>query len=262
MTDSPSNGPSNIPAKRYRLTVEYDGGPFVGWQRQANGPSVQQSLEEAVTAYCGEEALVQGAGRTDAGVHARAQVAHVDIARGDPPEKVMAALNAHLRKVPVAVTDCALVSEDFHARFSAIGRTYEYLILNRRAPPALEAGRVWHVGTPLDAAAMAAGAAHLLGHHDFSTFRASECQAASPEKTLDVLTVQRLGEVIAIRAEARSFLHHQVRNIVGTLALVGRGKWTPGDVAAALAAKDRSAGGPTAPPQGLYLTGVVYEDDI
>jgi len=244
---------------RYKLTIEYDGGPFQGWQRQDNGPSVQETLESAVFALSGEETLVQGAGRTDSGVHALAQVAHVDISKDFPADTVRDALNHHVRPHPVSVLSAKIVDEDFHARFSATGRAYLYRILNRRAAPALDRGRVWWYAAPLDADAMHDAAQHLVGHHDFTTFRASECQAKSPEKTLDKLNVSRAGEEIHIVAEARSFLHHQVRNIAGTLQLVGTGKWRPRDVAKALAAKDRAAGGPTAPPDGLYLTRVDYD---
>jgi len=245
---------------RFKLTLEYNGGPYVGWQRQDNGPSIQQSLEEAVFAFCGERVEVAGAGRTDAGVHATGQVAHIDLStdRFDA-NTVMKAVNAHLRPAPIAVLAAEPVPDDFHARFSATGRAYRYALVNRRAPLALETGKAWHVGRPLDAEAMQAGAERLVGHHDFTTFRAVQCQAKSPVKTLDVLTVSRWGERIEIVAEARSFLHHQVRNIVGTLKLVGEGKWTPDDVARALDARDRAAGGPTAPADGLYLTGVRYD---
>ena len=243
---------------RYRLLLEYDGGGFVGWQRQANGPSVQESVERAVHGFCGETVTVFGAGRTDAGVHALGQVAHVDIARPTDADTVRDAINAHLRPLPVVVLAAEAVPAAFHARFSAVERAYLYRIVNRRAPLALAHGRAWHVPGPLDAVAMHEAAQVLVGRHDFSTFRASLCQAKSPVKTLDLLSVARDGEEIAVRARARSFLHHQVRNIVGTLKLVGEGKWTREDVAAALAARDRAKGGPTAPPEGLYLTEVAY----
>ena len=243
---------------RFKLTIEYDGTPFVGWQRQDNGPSVQGALEAAARGYCQVDALVQGAGRTDAGVHAFGQVAHVDLPRNDPPDIVAKALNAHLRPNPISVVRAELVGEDFHARFSATGRAYEYRILNRRAPPSLDVNRVWWVSSPLDVDAMHAAAQVLVGNHDFSTFRASECQAESPVKTLDELNVSRRGEEIVITAKARSFLHHQVRNMVGTLRWVGDGKWNAGDVKRALEARDRSAGGPTAPAEGLYLVSVRY----
>jgi tRNA pseudouridine38-40 synthase len=246
---------------RYKLTLEYDGRPFHGWQRQENGLTVQEVLETAVFRLSGEECVVQGAGRTDAGVHALAQVAHVDISKDFPADTVRDALNHHVRPHPVSVLSSEIVDDGFHARFSATGRAYLYRILNRRAGPALDQGRVWWQAMALDAAAMHDAAQLLCGHHDFTTFRASECQAKSPEKTLDKLTVSRAGEEVHVVAEARSFLHHQVRNIVGTLQLVGSGKWRPRDVARALEARDRSAGGPTAPPDGLYLTRVVYGDD-
>ncbi|HEY4136122.1 MAG TPA: tRNA pseudouridine(38-40) synthase TruA [Alphaproteobacteria bacterium] len=243
---------------RYRLTVEYDGGPFVGWQRQANGLSVQQSLEEAVEAFCQERVVVHSAGRTDAGVHALGQVAHFDIAKDTNPDKVRDALNFHLRPHPIAVLQAEVAAPDFHARFSATGRAYLYRILNRRAPGVLERGHVWHVPHELDAAAMHQAAQELVGHHDFTSFRSTECQAPSPVKTLDELSVSRAGEEIHVVAKARSFLHNQVRIMVGTLKLVGDGKWSARDVGRALAAVDRTAGGPTAPPDGLYLTNVRY----
>ena len=247
---------------RYRLTVEYDGGGFVGWQRQTNGLSIQEALETAVERFCGERLTVFGAGRTDAGVHALAQVAHVDLPRQAPNDVIRGALNHHLRPHRITVLAAVPVSDDFDARLSAIGRVYLYRILNRRAPPALERGRVWPVAPPLDVAAMQAGARHLIGHHDFSTFRDSLCQAKSPVKTLDALEVTRGGEEIRVEARARSFLHHQVRNMVGTLKLVGLGQWHPDDVARALAAGDRRAGGPTAPAEGLYLVAVRYDDIV
>ena len=243
---------------RWKLIVEYDGAPFVGWQRQDNGPSVQAALEDAVFAFCGERVVAQGAGRTDAGVHAAGQVAHVDIARESSADTVRDALNFHLKPAPVAVLTAVAVGEDFHARFSAIGRAYRYRIVNRRAPLALELGRAWHLVQPLDAARMHEAAQLLVGNHDFTSFRSSICQAPSPVKTLDRLDVLRHGDAIEIVAEARSFLHHQVRNMAGTLKLVGEGKWQPRDVAAALAARDRAKAGPTAPPEGLCLERVVY----
>lgn len=243
---------------RFKLTIEYDGGPFVGWQRQTNGLSVQEALETAVTRYCQVQETVHGSGRTDSGVHALGQVAHVDLPRDDPAEKVRDALNAHLRPHPVVVRLAERVADDFHARFSARERSYLYRILNRRSPPALDAGRVWWVGAPLDAEAMHAAAQVLVGHHDFTTFRAKECQAQSPVKTLDELVVTRVGEDVQLYTRARSFLHHQVRNMAGALKLVGEGKWTADDLARALAARDRAAGGPTAPPQGLYFLRAEY----
>ncbi len=244
---------------RYRLTIEYCGAGFVGWQRQANGLSIQEALETAISRYCGEAATVFAAGRTDAGVHALAQVAHVDLARTADPDEMRNAVNYHLRPHPISVLNIERVGREFDARLSATGRHYLYRMLNRRAPPALERGRVWHVAPPLDLAAMQAGARHLVGHHDFSTFRDAQCQAKSPLKTLDALDVTGAGEEIHIAARARSFLHHQVRNMVGTLKLVGSGRWRPDDVAGALAARDRRAGGPTAPAEGLVLVAVTYE---
>jgi len=246
---------------RYRLVIEYDGAGFAGWQRQDNGPSVQATLEEAVRRFCGEAATLHAAGRTDAGVHALGQVAHLDLAEETDVDTLRDAVNFHAKPAPVAVLSAERVGDDFHARFSATRRRYLYRIVNRRAPLVLDRGRAWFVPVPLDAGAMAEGAARLVGRHDFTTFRASLCQARSPVKTLDSLDVARDGEVIEIRARARSFLHHQVRNIVGTLKLVGEGKWTADVVSAALAARDRSRGGPTAPPDGLYLTRVAYDAD-
>jgi tRNA pseudouridine38-40 synthase len=244
---------------RYKLTIEYDGTGFVGWQRQANGLSIQEALETAFQRFCGENLTVHGAGRTDAGVHALAQVAHVDLPREADPETIRSAINHHLRPHAISILAAEPARPGFDARRSAIGRVYRYRILNRRAPPALEHGRVWHVAPPLDAAAMAAGARFLVGHHDFTTFRDSMCQAKSPLKTLDSLEVSQDGEEIQIEARARSFLHHQVRNMAGTLKLVGLGRWQPEDVARALAARDRRAGGPTAPAEGLALVAVRYE---
>jgi len=243
---------------RHKLTIEYDGRGFVGWQRQENGPSVQQALERAVTRFCGENVNIFAAGRTDAGVHALGQVAHFDIDRDARPETVRDALNFHLKPEPVAVLKAETVQRDFHARFSARERAYLYRITNRRAPLALERGRTWWVPTPLDIPAMADAAQVLVGRHDFTSFRASICQAASPIKTLDTVAVVGDGEEIRIEVCARSFLHHQVRNIVGTLRRVGEGKWTAADVAAVLAARDRTKAGPTAPAEGLYLVSVSY----
>ena len=243
---------------RYKLVVEYDGGGFVGWQRQDNGPSIQGALEAAVEAFCGEAVTVQGAGRTDAGVHALGQVAHLDLGRETTADTLRDAVNHHLRPAPIAVLAAERVDQDFHARFSATGRRYLYRIVNRRAPLALARGRAWFVPAPLDAAAMHEAAQLLVGRHDFTSFRAAECQARSPVKTLDRLMVERSGEEIEVQASARSFLHRQVRNMVGSLRLVGVGKWRCADLAAALAARDRRAAGPAAPPEGLYLAGVDY----
>lgn len=243
---------------RYKLLLEYDGAPFVGWQRQDNGPSVQAAIEDAVFAFCGERVVVHGAGRTDTGVHATGQAAHLDLEREAEARTVRDALNFHLRPAPVVVLAAEAVEADFHARFSAIQRRYLYRILNRASPPALERGRVWWHPVPLEAEAMAAAGATLIGRHDLSTFRAALCQAASPVKTIDHLSVERVGETIAIEVRARSFLHHQVRNVTGSLALVGRGKWSHGDFADALAARDRRRGGPAAPACGLSLVEVRY----
>lgn len=246
-------------ARRFKLTIEYDGRDFVGWQRQDNGLSIQQALEEAIGKFCGQTALVYGAGRTDAGVHARGQVAHVDLDGDWPADTVRDAINFHLRPHPVAVLGVETAASDFHARFSARQRAYLYRITNRKAPLALDRGHSWWVPRPLDAKAMRDAAQVLVGRHDFTTFRATLCQADSPIKTLDMLDVWQDGEGIRINARARSFLHHQVRNMVGSLKLVGEGKWTVDDLRAALAARDRRAGGPTAPAAGLCLTEVVYE---
>lgn len=243
---------------RYRLTLEYDGTPFCGWQRQAGALSVQQVLEEAIARFSGETVATQAAGRTDSGVHALAQVVHFDLERGWDPLRVRDALNYHTKPHPVAVLVCEAIGEEFEARFSAKARHYEYRILNRRARPALDANRVWHVPVPLDAEPMHDAARMILGKHDFTTFRAAECQAKSPEKTLDRFAVSRQLEMIVVTASARSFLHHQVRSMVGSLKLVGEGKWKPEDFRAALDARDRSRCGPLAPPDGLYLTRVDY----
>jgi tRNA pseudouridine38-40 synthase len=248
---------------RYKLTIEYDGTPFVGWQIQAEGTSVQGALAQAVTRLTGEEAAVHGAGRTDAGVHATGQVAHVQLSRDWRPDTVRDALNAHLRPLPISVLSAERAADDFHARFSATGRRYVYRIIARRPDLALERNRAWRVLRPLDAQAMAEGAARLVGRHDFTTFRAVGCQAASPLKTLDRLEVEQValegpGMEIRVHAAARSFLHHQVRSMVGTLVKVGEGAWTPDDVTAALEAKDRTRCGPMAPSAGLYLAEVTY----
>jgi len=243
---------------RYKLIIEYDGSPFVGWQRQKNGRSVQQALEEAIAAFAQQRVTIKGAGRTDAGVHAFGQAAHFDLARDWPDDTVRDAINAHLRPEPVAVLSVEKVGEDFDARFSARKRHYLYRIVDRRAPPALERGRVWSVPASLDADTMHRAAQSLVGKHDFTTFRSSECQARSPVKTLDRLDVSRAGDEIDIRASARSFLHNQVRSMVGALKKVGEGKWPVGEVAAALAAQDRARSGPVAPAHGLYLVAVDY----
>ena len=243
---------------RYKLVIEYDGAPFVGWQVQDNGVSVQAAFEAAVAAFCGESVSVRGAGRTDAGVHALGQVAHLDLTREWDADTVRDAINAHLKPHPISVLSAEIVAATFDARFSALKRHYLYRIVNRRAPLALEAARAWRVARPLDAEAMHTAAQNLVGRHDFTTFRAAECQAKSPVKTLDRLDVERSGEHVRIHASARSFLHHQVRSMVGSLALVGEGKWSPDDLARALESRNRKACGPVAPPDGLYLVGVDY----
>jgi tRNA pseudouridine38-40 synthase len=243
---------------RYKLTVEYDGRPFAGWQIQADQLTVQGLLTSAVEALSGDKTLVQGAGRTDAGVHARAQVAHVDLAKEWNTDTIRDALNAHLRPHPIAILAAERAADDFNARSSAIRRHYLYRIVNRRADLTLDAGRAWRVPRRLDAAAMHAAAQRLVGKHDFTTFRSTECQAKSPEKTLDVLKVERDGEDIYVTSVARSFLHNQVRSMVGSLVLVGEGKWSSDDLAKALDARDRTACGPVAPPDGLYLMKVEY----
>ena len=249
---------------RYALLVEYDGGPFAGWQRQADQPSVQGAIEAALARLEPRAHTIAAAGRTDAGVHARGQVAQCDMARDWEPFRLMEALNYHLKPAPVAIRDCARVPEDWHARFSALERRYLFRVLVRRAPLTLEAGQVWQVRHPLDAAAMRQGAAHLLGRHDFTTFRSSLCQAASPVKTLDECRVEEVatgaGREIRFHLRARSFLHNQVRSIVGTLERVGAGAWPPARVQQALEARDRAACGPVCPPDGLYLTGVGYPE--
>ncbi len=248
---------------RYVLRVEYDGAPFVGWQRQADGRSVQQAIEEAARPLArGDAVEATAAGRTDSGVHATAQVVQIHLARAIAPGTLRDALNFHLKPHPVSVLAAGLAPEGFHARFSATGRAYRYRILDRRSPPALDRGRVWHIPRPLDAAAMHRAAQVLVGRHDFSSFRAASCQASGPVRTLARLDVTRQAGEIVIAAEARSFLHHQVRNMAGTLRRVGEGDWTEADVARILAAADRRAAGPTAPPEGLTLTGVTYPDGL
>jgi len=243
---------------RWRLTIEYDGGPFMGWQRQDHGPSVQQTLEEALERMTGEKATFTAAGRTDAGVHALAMPAHVDVAKPLTAHRLREGLNALVRPQPVSILGVDEVADDWHARFSCTGRRYLYRILNRRAPPALDRGRVWHIAVPLDAEAMQQGASQLIGRHDFTTFRSAQCQSDSPVKTLDMLDVSRSGEEIHIEAAARSFLHHQVRSMVGCLALVGRGQWSPDDIGKALEARDRAALGLNAPPHGLFFVDAMY----
>lgn len=243
---------------RYKLTIEYDGTPFCGWQIQDNGPSIQGALIEAIAAFSGERVGVNGAGRTDAGVHAFGQVAHVDLSKDWDTDTVRDAINAHLRPHPIAVLDAAIVASDFDARFSAVKRHYLYRIVCRRADLTLDRNRVWRVTRKLDATAMHQAAQRLIGNHDFTTFRAAECQAKSPVKTLDQLDVESAGEEISVRASARSFLHHQVRSMVGSLVQVGEGKWTADDMTRALEARDRTACGPVAPADGLYLVRVDY----
>jgi tRNA pseudouridine38-40 synthase len=245
---------------RYRLTLEYDGGPYKGFQAQGDLPTVQGAVERAVLAFSGETLRLQAAGRTDTGVHATGQVVHVDLSKDWPALTVRNALNAHLVDEAVVVLEAEVAPEGWHARFSATERRYLYRILNRPAPPALDRGRVWHVRTPLDAAAMHAAAQALVGHHDFTTFRDLACQAKSPVKTLDVAEVSRRGEEVWLSFASRSFLHRQVRSMTGTLAEVGVGRWTAQDVKAALEARDRRACGPVAPASGLSLTGVAYAE--
>ena len=246
---------------RFALTLEYDGGPFMGLQRQDHGPTVQQAVEEGVTAVTGETVTMHSAGRTDSGVHALAMRSHVDIAKAIEPFRLMEALNALLRPAPVAVLACEAVPDDWHARFSCVGRAYEYRIANRRAPLTLEKGKAWHIARELDAEAMHRAAQALVGRHDFTTFRSAHCQAKDPVKTLDRLDVRREGDRVIIEAAARSFLHHQVRSMVGTLALVGQGQWREEQVAEALVARDRAALGLNAPAEGLYFVRAIYPDE-
>lgn len=245
---------------RYRLDIEYDGRPYAGWQRQAGPRTVQEAVEQAIAAFSGERVVLRAAGRTDAGVHASAQVAHLDLTKAWRPDTIRDAINAQLRLAgdAISVLDAAEAAADFDARFSATGRRYLYRILNRRSPPALEAGRVWWVPKPLDADAMHRAALHLLGRHDFTTFRSAQCQADSPVRTLDRLDVRRTGDVIEVSAAARSFLHNQVRSMVGSLKKVGDGSWPTEGLRAALEARDRAACGQVAPPDGLCLVGVTY----
>lgn len=243
---------------RFALTLEFDGTPFMGLQRQPHGPSVQQAVEEAAQRITGEAVTLASAGRTDTGVHALAMRSHLDIAKTIVPFRLMEALNAQLRPDPIAVTQCEIVPDDWHARFTCTGRRYVYRIANRRAPLTLEKDRAWQVPQPLDAGAMHEAAQALVGCHDFTTFRSAHCQSASPVKTLDRLDVERDGEHVLIHAAARSFLHHQVRSMVGCLALVGMGRWTVERLAQALAARDRQELGLNAPPQGLYFVAATY----
>ncbi len=246
---------------RFALTLEFDGTPFMGLQRQPHGPSVQQAVEEAALAVTGEQVTLHSAGRTDTRVHARAMRSHFDVETSLAPFRMMEALNAHLRPNPIAVTDCQAVPDDWHARFSCIGRRYVYRIANRRAPLTLERDRAWQVPQELDHEAMHRAAQALVGRHDFTTFRSAHCQAQSPVKTLDRLDVERDGEHVLIHAAARSFLHHQVRSMVGCLALVGMGRWPEEQVAEALAARERQALGLNAPPHGLYFVEAIYPDE-
>ncbi len=243
---------------RYRATVEYDGSAYNGFQAQADQPTVQGVIETAIAAFCGETVRIAAAGRTDTGVHATGQVISFDLEKDWPARTVMNALNAHMVQEATAILDCTVVDDDWHARFSAVGRRYLYRILNRPGRTALDRGRVWHVKGELDVAAMNAAAAHLVGRHDFTTFRDAGCQSASPVKTLDVARVERVGEEAHLHFAARSFLHRQVRSMTGSLVQVGLGRWTPDDLKAALEARDRAACGPVAPSDGLYLTGVEY----
>jgi tRNA pseudouridine38-40 synthase len=243
---------------RYKLTIEYDGAAFCGWQIQDTDTTVQGELAAAAERLCGVPTKVYGAGRTDSGVHALGQVAHLDFEKTYRPDRVRDALNAYLRPHRIGVVAAELVADDFDARFSALRRHYRYRIVNRRADLTLDAGKAWRIGRPLDAAAMHAAAQALVGKHDFTTFRAAECQAKSPERTLECLDITSEGDIIDITTAARSFLHHQVRSMVGSLALVGEGRWKPDDIRRALEARDRRACGPVAPPDGLYLTRVDY----
>jgi tRNA pseudouridine38-40 synthase len=247
---------------RWRLTVEYDGGPFLGWQRQDQGPTIQSTIEAAILHITGETTTVHGAGRTDAGVHALAMEAHADIAKPLTAQRLREGLNALVRPAPVTILSAEPVAADWHARFSCTGRRYLYRLLDRRPPPAIERARLWHIPVPLDPAAMRDAADILVGHHDFTTFRSAHCQSASPLKTLDSLTIERVADEIHVHAAARSFLHHQVRSMVGCLMLVGRGQWTTADMAAALAARDRAALGLNAPPHGLYFVGASYPQPL
>ncbi|MBN9413287.1 MAG: tRNA pseudouridine(38-40) synthase TruA [Candidatus Paracaedimonas acanthamoebae] len=243
---------------RYKLTIEYDGTPFVGWQHQANGLSIQSVIESAITAFSQEHVRLHAAGRTDAGVHALGQVAHVDLEKCLPAYKIREAINYYLRSYPVVITEAHETDDQFHARFSAVERSYCYKILCRTAPPALDKKRVWFIKCPLNIEMMQQAANLFIGKHDFTTFRASECQATSPIRTLNSFKITQEGNLIFFQVSALSFLHHQVRNMVGSLKLIGEGKWTPETLKQALEAKNRQAGGPTAPPDGLYFTSVRY----
>ena len=245
-------------SKRYKIVIEYNGRPFVGWQRQENGLGVQGAIEAAIVKFSGENVVVTGSGRTDAGVHACGQIAHFDLCKAMPTEKVMAALNFHLNQFPISILEIDQVAEDFHARFSAIQRHYTYKILNRHARPTFSEGLYWHVYHPLDSQIMHEAAQILVGTHDFTTFRSVQCQSKSPVKTIDSITVEQLGDEILIHASARSFLHHQIRSITGSLKLVGSGRWTIEELKESLAAKDRTALGFNAPPEGLYFMKVDY----
>ena len=243
---------------RYKLVIEYDGTNYVGWQHQPNLPSIQKSIEDAVFSFCQETTEVYGSGRTDAGVHALGQVAHVSLNKEHDPYKVRQGLNFYLKKHSISILSVELVPEDFHARYSAVKRKYIYKMIARPSPLALDKNKAWHIYKPMNLKSMQDGANHLIGLHDFTTFRASECQAKSPVKTIDKIEITQEGDSIFFTLEAQSFLHHQVRNIVGTLKLVGEGKWNPDDIKTALEKKDRSAGGTTAPACGLYFHTVLY----
>ena len=243
---------------RWKLLLEYDGGPFVGWQRQALGESVQQTLEQAIGRMTGETVGVHGAGRTDAGVHALGMAAHVDISKTLTAHRLREGVNALVRPAPISVLEVEPVADDWHARFSCTKRRYLYRMLSRRSPPAVERGKLWHISLPLNVEAMAEAAAKLVGTHDFTTFRSAHCQSDSPVKTLDRLEIERVGDEVQVHAAARSFLHHQVRSMTGCLAMVGRGQWSPADMAAALEARDRAALGLNAPPEGLYFVEASY----
>ncbi len=247
--------------RRFFLILEYDGGPYVGWQRQANGRSIQQALEEAVEKFCQQKTTAAAAGRTDAGVHALGMPAHIDIDVAASADTVRDAINFHLRPEPIAVLAAREAPESLHARFSAVARHYAYIIVPRRAPLAIQVGKAWRITAPLNVDAMHRAAQVLIGRHDFTTFRAAQCQSKSPVKSMDDVAVKRVADRIEVTASARSFLHHQIRSIVGSLVEVGVGKWTEGDFAAALAAKDRTACGPVAPPDGLYFVRADYPTD-